>query len=226
MKPSLLTTLYRLAEATQLSDRRIHTTIELARILDTSQQTVSRHLIGLERDGYIRRQKRTRGETIQLTEKGRSELRRMHATLGRIIRPERKEITLEGRVFSGLGEGAYYVSQLGYSGQFRKKLGFMPFLGTLNLRLDSRSMEARSALERCPSVFIESFSNQARTFGSVRCCKVILNGTVEAYLITAYRSHYGSDVVEIISPENLRDVLKLRDGDKVTVKVPLRSNSQ
>lgn len=226
MKPSLLVTLYELAEAISASDHRLHTTVGLARRLGFSQQTTSRHLIELETGGYIMRRKQAGGEKIQITDKGMRELQKMHAILDKVIHPSKKEIVLEGEVFSGLGEGAYYVTRLGYGEQFRKKLGFVPFPGTLNLRLNRKSAEERGLLEACPYVAIDSFTNTTRTFGPVRCCKVILNGKAEAYLITAYRTHYGPDVLEIVSAHNLRKVLDIKDGDTVTVWVPLRENEK
>ena len=47
------------------------------------------------------------------------------------------ELDVTGVLFSGLGEGAYYIMIKGYRKQFQSKLGFDPFPGTLNLRLDS-----------------------------------------------------------------------------------------
>ncbi len=221
MKPSLLLTLYKLAETVALSNQVMHTTIGLAKRLNISQQTVSRHLILLEKEGYIRREKKTSGEIIMITGKGKRELREMHITLERILNPDRKQMILTGEVFSGLGEGAYYVSQLGYSGQFRKKLGFKPYPGTLNVRLDEDSVRKRGLLEGCPHVTIESFSSGTRTFGSVQCYKVMLNEMAEAYIITAYRTHYDSGVLEIISSGNLRKTLGVRDGDRITITVSL-----
>ena len=40
-----------------------------------------------------------------------------------------------GEVSSGLGEGRYYISRKSYIIQFQEKLGFIPFLGTLNIRV-------------------------------------------------------------------------------------------
>ncbi len=221
MNSSLWFSFYRLAEITSSSDTARHTTTELAGKLQLSQQTTSRHLIWLEKEGYITRQKETDGEIIRITETGRKELLKMYATLDRIVHPSKKQVILAGEVFSGLGEGAYYVSQLGYNEQFRKKLGFKPYPGTLNVRLDADSVKKRGVLDICAPTTIDSFSNDNRTFGSVRCCSVLLNDVAEAYVITAYRTHYGSDVLEIISSRNLRKVLRIRDGDHVTVTVPL-----
>ena len=43
---------------------------------------------------------------------------------------------MRGRVVGGLGQGQYYISRKGYRHQFIQKLGFVPFPGTLNIKLD------------------------------------------------------------------------------------------
>ena len=43
---------------------------------------------------------------------------------------------LEGEVTSGLGKGKYYMSKQVYQEEFDDKLGFRPFPGTLNLKVD------------------------------------------------------------------------------------------
>jgi len=218
MKPSLLMTLYKLAEM-GASQREVRcTTTELARKLSLSQQTASRHLIALEQIGLIRRTKKTGGDAVQLTEKGYRQLNLMYLTLQGIFEPP-KEILIEGEVFSGLGEGAYYMSQEGYRKQFNEKLGFDPCLGTLNLKIAKEYERERRLLETIPFILIEGFSNGKRSYGPVKCYRAIINNKIDGTVITAMRSHYGEDVLEIIAPGNLRENLKLNDGDIVQVRV-------
>jgi len=217
MKPWLLITLYRLAEVTSHSGE-LHTTVNIAGKLGFSQQTVSRHLIELENQGMIKRERATRGETIRITEKGMQELNKMYLTLHRVLEGPRRELTLEGEVFSGLGEGAYYVGQPRYMRQFQERLGFTPFLGTLNVRLKKKHLRDRSFMESIGCIEIDGFRNGARSFGAVKCYRVSINGEAEACVITALRSHYGEDVIEILAPVNLREKLNLRDGDTVRIR--------
>jgi len=105
-----------------------------ARSLGLSQQTASRRLIELERLGLIRRDVHFRGQTVILTERGVEELREVYVELKRIFEEEVGRLTVEGVVFTGLGEGAYYVSREGYRRQFVEKLGFDPYPGTLNIK--------------------------------------------------------------------------------------------
>ena len=48
-------------------------------------------------------------------------------------------VTLEGTVFTGLGEGAYYIAKERLSQkQIVEKLGFEPYPGTLKLEIVNR----------------------------------------------------------------------------------------
>jgi riboflavin kinase len=129
-------------------------------------------------------------------------------------------ITLEGTLFSGLGEGAYYVTKEGYRKQFIEKLGFDPYPGTLNLKLTSEyDINSMSELEAYPAIELEGFKNETRTFGPVKCYPAIINNREKGAVIYALRSHYDSSVLEIISQAYLRSRLKLKDGNKVKVEI-------
>lgn len=219
MKPRLFFTLLKLAEALGELEGPKLTASELAKRLGLPQQTFSRHLKELEGLGLIDRIKARRGETIKLTAKGLGELASVKASLDKALKLPLGEVKVEGEVFSGLGEGAYYVSQPGYRRQFVKKLGFDPFPGTLNLRVKGGDLEKILLLKRCPAVPIEGFINGGRSFGPAGCYKAVLEGRVEGAVVVAMRGHYGDDVLEVIAPVNLRKALNLKDGDKVSIKV-------
>jgi riboflavin kinase, archaea type len=42
---------------------------------------------------------------------------------------------MRGKISSGLGQAQYFLTREGYSRQFSKKLGFVPFFSTLNVLL-------------------------------------------------------------------------------------------
>jgi riboflavin kinase len=122
-------------------------------------------------------------------------------------------------VFTGLGEGAYYISKEKYRKQFIEKLGFDPYPGTLNLKLTTDyDTKARNELEAYPAVEVEGFMNEDRTFGPVKCYPVIVQNKVKGALISALRSHYDVSVLEIIAPVPLRRHLNLKDGHKVKIE--------
>ncbi|RLF10854.1 MAG: riboflavin kinase, partial [Thermoprotei archaeon] len=185
-----------------------------------SQQTASRRLIELERRGLIRREVLRRGQAVMLTEKGLRELREVYLELKRVFEGEVASLTVVGEVFTGMGEGAYYVSREGYKRQFVAKLGFDPYPGTLNLRLrDAQSLRSRELLDHFKGIEIEGFSDGDRTYGPVKCFRATINGRVEGALVMATRTHYGKDVVEFIAPVNVRRMLSLKDGDVVKAEI-------
>lgn len=221
MKPHLWFLILKLAEQGALSEAIFTSTTALARDLHCSQQTISRWLKDLAVEGYVERSIDARGEHIKLTKNGGEELTKVHSTLGTLLRGRRRRfVTLEGKLFSGLGEGAYYVSKEGYMRQLISKLGFMPYLGTLNLRLSKlANVVARRELEGAPGISIDGFSDGARTYGSLKCFHALVEEQIKGAVVLTQRSHYNSSVVEVISPVFLRDALKLSNDATVRVKV-------
>jgi riboflavin kinase len=193
----------------------------LAGKLDTSQQTASRYLIELDNKGWIKRTITPDGCLIKITDAGLKELNKLYSNLQFLMEATYPpSITLEGTVFTGLGEGAYYISQEHYRKQFIEKLGFDPYPGTLNLKFTTDyDTKARGELEGYPAIEIEGFKGEDRTFGSVKCYPVIIENKVKGALISALRSHYDASVLEIIAPVLLRKHLKLKDGHKVKVEI-------
>ncbi len=193
----------------------------LAGKMGASQQTASRYLIELDNKGWIKRTVTPDGCLIKITDVGLKELQKLYSNLRFLIEATYPpSITLEGIVFTGLGEGAYYITLEKYRKQFIEKLGFDPYPGTLNLKLTTDyDIKARLELEAYPAVEVEGFKNENRTFGHVKCYPVIIENKVKGALILALRSHYDSSVIEVIAPIFLRKHFKLKDGHKVKVEV-------
>lgn len=193
----------------------------LAVKLGLSQQTASRYLIELDGKSWIKRTMTPEGCLIRITETGVKELQKLYANLRLLMEAAYPpSITLEGVVFTGLGEGAYYTSKEEYRRQFIEKLGFDPYPGTLNLKLTTDyDVKTRSELEAYPAVEIEGFKSEDRSFGVVKCYPAIVGNKAKGAIISALRTHYDASVLEIIAPEPLRKSLKLKDGHKVKVEV-------
>jgi len=193
----------------------------LARKLGISQQSASRRLIELEREGLIERTITHEGCLVRFTAQGIAELNKLYSSLRFLMETTYPpSITLEGVVFTGLGEGAYYVTRDFYRKQFIEKLGFDPYPGTLNLKLvTDYDIKTYSELKAYPAIEIEGFANENRTFGPVKCYPAIVENKIKGAIVSALRSHYDASVVEIISPTCLRKTLELRDGHKVKVEV-------
>lgn len=193
------------------------TTEELARRLGISQPTAARRLADLQERGLIARRLGPRGRGISLTSAGLAALRSLHSELGATLGEKPRAMELVGQVVSGLGEGSYYMSQEGYRRQFKRELGFEPYPGTLDIRLDKTSLGFRATLSELPGKRIEGFKVPERTFGPVVCFPAILRGTQVAVILPS-RGHH-TDVIELVAPKNLRKSLRLADGDTVKVEV-------
>ncbi len=217
----LFFTLYKLAELGATSRTVKVSTEYLSEKIGASQQTASRHLINLEKMEWIKRTITPEGCLTKITSQGVTELKKLYSELRLIFESAYPpSITLEGVLFSGLGEGAYYVTKEGYRKQFMEKLGFDPYPGTLNIKLTTEyDIKSMSELEAYPAIELEGFKDESRTFGPVKCYPAIINNKAKGAVIYALRSHYGSSVLEIISPTFLRSHLKLKDGNKVKVEI-------
>jgi riboflavin kinase len=192
------------------------TSVRIGEIFAFSQQTSARKLRNLEQFGWISREIVPKGQLIRITKEGREVLQKVYSNLSILFVNRFPPVVLEGEVFTGLGEGSYYVQKEGYLKQFTEQLGFTPYPGTLNLRLRSKAdINAKQDLSTVPHIPIEGWSNGQRTYGPVKLYRTMINNKVRGALLDAERSHYGEDVVEIIAPEFLRKILGLKDGDIV-----------
>lgn len=189
----------------------------LASRLGGSKQTAIRRLAELERQSMITRRTETRGQVIRISPAGLSSLRAIHKELENILNSRQTPLTLSGRVVTGMGEGSYYVGQPKYAEQFKKELGFTPYPGTLDLKLDKDSIELKETLMRMSSRQVSGFKTSERTFGPVKFLPARLKGTKSA-VVLPNRTHH-TDILEIIAPRNLRKSIGLKEGDLVNVEV-------
>ncbi len=220
MTPRLWYVLLKLAELGAFNARIQVSTIALAADLGVSQQTASRRLIELDAEGYIERQASFQGNHVTLTERGRRALEDTYQALRRVFEERPPALTFKGQVVTGMGEGAYYMRRKGYREQFRQKLGFNPFPGTLNLRLAPAQAGVRRELETYPAITIKGFTREQRSFGDVKCFPVIINDRIDGAVALINRTHHSDLVLEVIAPVHLRSALDLSEGS--TVKVALK----
>jgi riboflavin kinase, archaea type len=191
---------------------------EFQKHIGASSKTAARKLKQLEEEGLIERKMVPSGQLIRITKEGIEILKSEYLEYSSIFSPECDTLELEGKVLKGLGEGQYYVNIPGYRKQFEKKLRFSPFPGTLNVKLSESSSALRNRLLELPAVQIEGFSDGERTFGGGKCYSVNV-GAIEAAVVSPERTHYPPDLIEIIAPVKLRDILNLKDGDRVVIQV-------
>jgi riboflavin kinase, archaea type len=198
------------------------TTGEIAKKIKRSQQLASKELLDLEFFGYIKRNKKSKKYTIKVTEKGYQKVYDLFLFLKTAIESFKHIIDFEGHIITGMGEGAYYMSLKGYKQQFKEKLGYEPYPGTLNIKLNSSLyVEAKKEMLKYPSINIEGFSDQSRTFGWVKCYPAYINDSdsINSSILILERTHYDDSIIEIIAPFSIKELFSLKNGDHIKLKV-------
>lgn len=127
------------------------------------------------------------------------------------------KMELSGRVFSGRGEGRKYVELSWVKQQIMEKLGFNPYPGTLNLRLDVESMKKRQLLTEDAALGVCTSEGY--------CTGLLFKATIEGVscdvvgVVIPQVEGYPCDVLEVVADVNLRQKLGLSKGDRVEVTV-------
>ena len=200
------------------------TSSSLGKNIHKSQQAASKHLLELEQNKFITRIISGRKISVKITSKGFSEIVKLSSTLQKSLDSSPSHVDLEGTLISGMGEGAYYMGLKGYSKQFKSKIGYVPFPGTFNVRLDKKiHQESIKQFETLDGIKIKSFSDGKRTYGWVKCFSAKLNNSINCQLIVLERTHHDDSVIELISKVCLRKNSKLKDGSKVSIKIEINS---
>ena len=214
MKPYLLQTLKELALLGAIKNKIEISSLELSKQLESSQQSASRYLVELDKKGMITRELGIKKQLIMVTNIGEEALHKEHMQYQQIFELTDRVI-LKGKVISGMGEGRYYTEQNGYVEQFKEKLGFIPFPGTLNVEIEYVERNKLRLLKNSKAINIEEFKTKNRSFGGVRCFKAEINGS-DGAIVLPMRSHY-SNILEFISENHLRERLNIKDGDSVKI---------
>ena len=194
-------------------------TSELALMLGLSQQGVSKHLLSLEQDGLIERNRRGRRTRLLVTREGADRVLSIYSKLKMAVEGKAGVLEFHGTLFTGLGEGGYYISMPGYRRQFVRLLGFEPFPGTLNLTVGPGEVELRRQMNFLDALELSGFSQGGRSYGPAKCFRAKVESKYEAGALVIERTHHGEAVLEVVSPLNLRKALSLKDGDMVHVTV-------
>ena len=129
-------------------------------------------------------------------------------------------ISLGGVVISGLGQGAYFMSLSWVRDAVHGLIGFAPYPGTLNVRLDSDAVAVWRRIKDGPAVVMAP--PPPETCGA-RLFPVLIGAGVEAAVIVPDVTRYGDDTLEVIAAVHLRSVLRLRDDDRVSLQIHART---
>ncbi len=116
-----------------------------------------------------------------------------------------------GVVIKGMSKGALFVAMPFYQKQFKKKLGFKPFPGTLNLRVTPR---VKREIGKQNGIKISGKKGN----GSAKCFAVEISG-LQCFVIIPTKSMHPANTIEVLSRYNLRKKLHLRNGCRVKIEI-------
>ena len=200
------------------------TTDSLGKNIKKSQQAASKHLLELEDNQFIERIINGRNISVKITTKGFSEMIKLSTALQKSLNSSPSYVEIKGTLVSGMGEGAYYMSLKGYTKQFKSKIGYIPYPGTLNVKLNKKvDQEAIRQFQSIDGIKIESFSDGKRSYGWVNCFHAKINHSIDCELIILERTHHDNSIIELISNTCIRKTGNLEDGSPVTVTIPINS---
>jgi len=189
---------------------------ELGEALEMSQQSASKRILELLDEKLIVRDMGARKQRIKLTPKGVEEIKQEYSEYRRIFEVD-DQINLRGVITDGMGEGGYYICQIGYMTQFEEKLGFKPYEGTLNITIDREDISKLDIIRSSPGETIYGFSSEGRSFGKVVAHKAKIK-SIECAVVIPERSHY-DNVIEVVCQYHLRRTLSIGNGDHVEIKI-------
>jgi riboflavin kinase len=110
---------------------------------------------------------------------------------------------MKAQVVSGKGEGEKFVPV--YADKIYKEVGMKPYPGTLNLRV--------KGLPPFEPIEIEGFGK----FGGLGLVPCVVNGE-RAFAVFPEKGEQEEGTIEIIAEKNIKETLKLKDGDFVVLQ--------
>ena len=121
---------------------------------------------------------------------------------------------IDGEVTTGLGKGAFFLSQEFYAREFEKNLGFVPFPGTLNVIVGEGHLDDIGEIkDTC-----ENLIRPDEGFGAVKYIEARLNDEISGAIVFPAKTTHDENYLEFIAEVKLRQELDLKDGDLVSLE--------
>lgn len=132
-------------------------------------------------------------------------------------------VELRGIVVSGAGEAAGFTGLPWVKRQFADKLGIDAYPGTFNIMVLPADRERLSTIRQAPGVAITPPDSN---FCAAKAFSVLVGDRIRGAVIFPAVPDYPRLQLEIVSADNVRQTLQLKDGDPVEVKVYLTEPSR
>lgn len=129
-----------------------------------------------------------------------------------------KIIKLRGIVTSGISESRFFTEIPWVRRQFIDKLGIDPHPGTFNITVLAQDSERLNTIKQAKGIEIIP---EDTSFCAAKSLPVLISGKIKGAIIIPLVPNYPQAQLEIISSENIKRALSLKDGDPVEVEVYL-----
>ena len=132
----------------------------------------------------------------------------------------REIIKLRGKVTRGIGQSRFFTEIPWVKKQFIDKLGIDPHPGTFNITVMAEDRGKLDTVRESKGIDIMP---EDTNFCTANSFPVVVNGKIKGAAIIPLVPNYPQAQLEVISSENIKQVLSLKDGDLVEVEVYLRA---
>jgi riboflavin kinase, archaea type len=156
-----------------------------------------------------------------------------------------RPIFLPGLIVSGAGEGAFFVELQWVRAAVERAVGFVPYPGTLNVRLVDdaalarwREVRARGGVRLAPPArSVETIDRRPGDRLTIsqrpgprdidaapgvcggRLIPALVDDTIAGAVVVPDITRHADDVLEVLAPVHLRTLLRRMDGDPVTLTI-------
>ena len=124
-------------------------------------------------------------------------------------------LSLKGKLVSGKGTGARFVSLPIYDAIFAKYFENKIYHGTLNLELQPEYIEILDQkFETC--LTYPSMTYNGKTYGGIKIIKIKIkyqNSKSIGLAVRPHKSTHNLNILEIVSDINFRDTLNIKNGE-------------
>ncbi|MBN1645498.1 CTP-dependent riboflavin kinase [Candidatus Woesearchaeota archaeon] len=124
-----------------------------------------------------------------------------------------RPLCIKGKVTTGQGRGSYFVRI--YRTRLRNLVGFDPFIGTLNLKVNPE--EAAVFLKNMQEVMLPGFDEDGKSYAALETYNVKVFD-LDAVIVKPCLSDRDPSIIELIAAVDLREMFNIKDGDELEVK--------
>ena len=129
-----------------------------------------------------------------------------------------ESVKLRGMVTSGLKESGFFTEIPWVKNQLIDKLGINPYPGTFNITVIAEDRDKLNMVRESKGIEIIP---EDMNFCTANSFPVVVNGKIKGVAIIPLVSNYPLAQLEVISSENIKQALSLKDGGLVEVEVYL-----